>query len=309
MATRSVTAWAASLGALAAAGCGAPSLAGTTFSCTIDTDCTGGKICGTVNAVPACIYPNGAPIRVGLSAPLQGPSQDLGIELRRGIEAMFKSVNDNGGLFGRQVELTSMNDNSDPDTALANVRQLLDIQQDVADPDMPDVRGDNGVLALLGNVGTPPMLKTAPVANKNGVVFFAPFTGAQKYLRDGTNSPYVFNYRAGYYEEAAAMVDYMRTFRAPRIITVADSYKHILLFTQKDTYGDAGYSGFVNAYNTRVAPVPQPDSTLPNPTIARIDYLREDVGSVDPAIASAEDFLTNVLLEPAAKISVGIVMI
>ncbi|HEX2656998.1 MAG TPA: ABC transporter substrate-binding protein, partial [Polyangia bacterium] len=38
-------------------------------------------------------------------------------------------------------------------------------------------------------------------------------------------------------------------------------------------------------------------------------YLREDVGSVDPAIASAEDFLTNVLLEPAAKISVGIVMI
>ena len=311
MATKSFATWtllAAPLAALAA-GCGAPSLTGTTFSCASDADCTGGKICGMVNAVPACVVPNVQPIRVGLSAPLQGPSQDLGIEMRRGIEAMFKTVNDEGGMFGRHIELTSMNDNYDPDTALANVKQLLDIQQDVADPDMPDVRGHNGVLALLGNVGTPPMLKTAPLANKNGVVFFAPFTGAQKYLRDGTNSPYVFNYRAGYYEETAAMVDYMQTFRAPRIITAADSYKHILLFTQKDTYGDAGYNGFVNAYNTRVAPVPQPDSTLPNPTIARINYVREDVSSVDPAIASAEDFLTNVLLEPAAKVSIGIVMI
>lgn len=303
------TIWIAAAFAAGGAGCSAPNLAGTTFSCISDADCVGGKVCGTINAIPACILPASTAIRVGMSAPLQGPSQDLGIEMRRGIEAMFKNVNDVGGVFGRKLELASMNDNYDPDMALANVKQLLDIQQDVADPDMPDLRGPNSVLALLGNVGTPPMLKTAPIANKNGVIFFAPFTGAQKYLRDGTNSPFVFNYRAGYYEETAAMVDYMRSFRAPRILTSAESYKHVLAFTQKDTYGDAGYNGFVNACNTRVAPVAQPDSTMPAPTIARVNYVREDVSSVDPAVATAEDFLTNVLREPDAKISVAVLMI
>jgi ABC-type branched-subunit amino acid transport system substrate-binding protein len=192
--------------------CSAPGLGGTTFACSTDADCVGGKVCGVVNGEMGCVSPDESPISIGLSAPLQGPSQNLGIEMRRGIQALFKNVNDAGGVFGRQLQLTSMNDNYDPATALANVQQMLDIQQTVADPDMPDVRGPNSVLALLGNVGTPTMLVTAPVANKNGVVFFAPFTGAQKYLRDGTDSPYVFNYRAGYYEETAAMVDYMQSF-------------------------------------------------------------------------------------------------
>jgi len=107
------------------------------------------------------------------------------------------------------------------------------------------------------------------------------------------------------------MVDYMQTFRAPRIITAPDSYKHIIAFTQNDTYGDAGYNGFVTAYNTWVAPIPQPDSTMPNPSIMRLRYTREDVASVDAPIGQAEDFLTGVYNEDATatKVSVGVVMI
>lgn len=289
--------------------CSSPRLDGTTFSCTTDADCVAGNICAAINGQNACIHPDTTPIRFGLSAPLQGPSQDLGIEMRRGIESMFKSVNDAGGVFGRRLELDAMNDNYDPATALANVQQLLDVQQVVADPDQPDVRGPNTVLGLVGNVGTPPMLVTAPLANKNGVVYFAPFTGAQKYLRDGTNSPYVFNYRAGYYEETAAMVDYMQSFRAPPVLTGAASYAHLLVFAQHDSYGDAGYAGLVTACNRKVGSIAQPDATMPNPTIARVNYEREDVTSVDPAVSSAEAFLSNILLEPATKIPVAIVMI
>ena len=275
--------------AVALSACSGPDLGGTTFACTTDADCLGGKVCGMVNNVKACVLPASSPITIGLSAPLQGESQDLGIEMRRGIEALFKNVNTAGGVFGRQLKLNSMNDNYDPPTALMNVDQLLDIQTMVADPDKPDIRGPDSVLALLGNVGTPTMLVTAPVANKNGVIFFAPFTGAQKYLRDGTDSPYVFNYRAGYYEETAAMVDYMSTFRAPRILTAPDSYKHVLAFTQQDTYGDAGYNGFVNAYNTKIGPVPQPDSTMPNPSIMRVNYMRDMLDTVDAPVAAGRD--------------------
>jgi branched-chain amino acid transport system substrate-binding protein len=277
--------------------CAPPDLMGTNFSCVIDDDCKGGKICGQVGGVAACVLPPAGPVRIGMSAPFQGPSEDLGIELRRGIQALFKRVNDDGGLFGRPLELDALNDNYDPDTAFANVEQLLDVVEVNPDPDLPDVRGANSVLALLGNVGTPTMLRTAPVATKNQVVFFAPFTGSQKYLRDGTNSPYVFNYRAGYYEETEAMIDYLASYRTPRIIGAADSYTHLLAFTQNDSYGDAGYSGLVTAYNTRVGPLPQPDSALPNPSIARVRYTRDDLASVDATIVEAEQWLSAVLAQ------------
>ena len=166
------------------------------------------------------------------------------------------------------------------------------------------------MFAILGNIGTPTMLETAPIATRDRVLFFAPFTGAQKYLRDGTNSPYVYNYRAGYYQETDAMVDYMATYRQPRIITSppGNSYRRILAFTQRDSYGDAGYNGLVNAYN-RLSPLPQPDSTKPDPSIRRLYYDREDVRSVEPAITEAASLLTALLAEATGTVSVAIVMV
>jgi ABC-type branched-subunit amino acid transport system substrate-binding protein len=298
----------AGLLAASSAGCAAPDLSGTTFSCSIDQDCTGGKVCGTVGGVSACVAPSQNPIRLGMSGPLQGPSQSLGSEMRRGLLAKFEQVNREGGLFGRKLELDSLNDNYDPALALANTQFLLDVQQTVAEPDTPDIRGPNSVLALIGSIGTPTMLATAPVATRDHVVFFAPFTGAQTYLRDGTNSPYVYNYRAGYYEEVAAMIDYLKDFRVPRVITGDDSYRRLLAFTQHDSYGDAGYSGLSSAYNTRVAPLPEPDASG-NPAIARVQYERENVSSVDPAISEAEQFLSGVLGDGLVRQSIAIVMI
>jgi len=302
---------AAALAAVASAlGCSSPDLASTHFSCQSDADCAGDEVCGTVSGRAACVGVSDQPITVGMSGPLQGPSQDLGIEMRRGIQAMFSGLNAGGGVFGRMLALRSMNDNYDPALALENTKLLLDIQEDSGDADTPDVRGKNSVFALLGNIGTPTMLQSAPVATKNKALFFAPFTGAQQYLRDGTNSPYVYNYRAGYYQETDAMVDYMTSYRQPRIIASppGDSYRHVLAFTQKDSYGDAGYAGLVNAYN-RLSPLPQPDSTRPDPSIARLYYDRENVESVQPAIDEAERLLAELVDDEAGLLSVGVVMV
>jgi ABC-type branched-subunit amino acid transport system substrate-binding protein len=301
---------------LLALSCASPSLQGVTFTCETDADCTGGLVCGKLDGHRACMEEvaeepsESEPLRIGLSAPLQGPSQGLGIEMRRGIEALFERVNEAGGVHGRSLQLESMNDNYDPDDAYANMLELLDIQAEVADPDTPDERGDEGVFALLGNVGTPTMLRTAPVANKNRVIFFAPFTGSHQYLRDGTHSPYVYNYRAGYYEEIQAMIDYIATFRQPRIISDPPerSYERIIAFTQRDSYGDAGYEGLVNAYN-RIAPLPQPDSSEPDPSIARVYYERENVASVEPAIEDTKTLLTNLSSTDEEHTSVAILMV
>jgi ABC-type branched-subunit amino acid transport system substrate-binding protein len=294
----------------AALGCSSPSLDGTNWSCRTDADCGAGWLCGTVAGAPACVPATSAPIVIGMSGPLQGPSQDLGLEMRRGISAMFQRVNAEGGVFGRSLELRSMNDNYDPALAVENMKVLLDIEQESTNPDVSDVRGGDSVFAILGNIGTPTMLETAPIATRDRVLFFAPFTGAQRYLRDGTNSPYVYNYRAGYYQETDTMVDFMATHRQPRIITSppGDSYRRILAFTQRDSYGDAGYNGLVNSYN-RLSPLPQPDSTRPDPSIRRLYYDREDVRSVEPAVVEAQTMLSAMLAEGTGTLSVAIVMV
>lgn len=290
---------------LALGACSSPELEGTNFSCVTEADCASGQVCANLNGALACQAVVSGDIRVGMSAPLQGPSAALGIEMRRGVQAMFERVNDAGGVYGRRVVLETLNDNYDPEQALVMTRQLLDVRQVVEDPDRPDVRGDNGVFALLGSVGTPTVLATAPVATKNGVVFFGPFTGAQAYLRDDTRSPYLYNYRAGYADETAAMIDYLYTSRIPRIIEdSATGYQRLLVFAQADSYGDAGYQGVVTAYDSRVAPLPAPDA------IRRIGYTRDDVSSVDPAIAEASSFLSQILTErEGEREPVAIIMI
>lgn len=271
-------------------GCSSPELTGTNFACNSDSDCGAGQTCADMNGTPACMASGDVPIRIGMSAPLQGPSEALGIEMRRGINAMLDRFNNDGGVAGRKVILDAQNDNYDPDQAKAVVQQLLDIQETNSDKDQPDTRGKNSVFALVGNVGTPTMLATAPVATKNKVIFFGAFTGAQAYLRDDTKSPYVYNYRAGYADETAAMLDYIRGTRIPRIINDPGSdYKRILVFAQEDSYGDSGYAGVINAYNQSVAPLPEKDA------IKRVAYKREDVNSVDPAIADAGTYLQGVL--------------
>ena len=288
--------------------CSSPDLSNTNFACSSNAECLAGEICSGLWGELACLPASEvAPIRIGMIGPMEGPSEDLGREMSRGMDAMIRRFNSQGGVFGRPLELQKRNDNYDPDTAVAMMRDLLDVQQVVEERDRPDVRGDDGVFALVGNIGTPTMLATAPVATKNKVVFFAPFTGAQEYLRDSTKSPYVYNYRAGYFDETEAMVEYLYRGRIPAIINDPQlDYRRILVFAQNDSYGDAGYNGVVAAYNANVAGLPQADA------IARVGYTRENLETVPGAIAQASAFLNGVLDRAAAadsKEGVAIIMV
>jgi hypothetical protein len=296
-------------GSVLLVGCSSPELGGTNFSCTTNADCASGQTCQSFNGELACRGGDGEPIRIGMIGPMEGPSEDLGREMGRGIEAMLGRFNNAGGAYGRRVDLEKRNDNYNPEIALQMMRDLLDVETVIDNPDEPDLRGNNGVFALVGNVGTPTMLATAPVATKNKVVFFAPFTGAQDYLRDSTKSPYVYNYRAGYFDEAAAMVEYIYRGRIPAVITdPALDYQRILVFAQNDTFGDAGYNGVVTAYNANVSRLPD-NSTA----VARIGYTREQLDTVPPAVVQAGTFLEGVIARApensSAKEHVAIIMV
>ena len=64
---------------------------------------------------PAPAALQGAPVRVGLIAPLTGGSADFGNSVRLGAELAVKEINESGGLLGRPLELVIRDDKANPD--------------------------------------------------------------------------------------------------------------------------------------------------------------------------------------------------
>lgn len=285
-------------------------------SCATDDDCGGGLVCAQPSAQESavCTEAARAPLRVGMSAPLTGPSQDLGIEMKRGIQLALTELNAAGGVRGRPVELDFRDDEYQPDNAEAAARALLDVapahtparcpttttpvvtgDQPISDSGL--VRGPNAVIGLVGSVGTPTMVRTAPVAIETGSLFFGAFTGASKVLRDGTPGPcgrYIFNVRASYAQEARATLEFFLKQRVP-------DARHVVSFDQNDSFGQAGYDGLVAAYTAITG-------TPPTPPIARFRYTRDDASSVPAQIQAVTKRLGDLLASDTDPHVVGILM-
>ncbi|MCL2913895.1 ABC transporter substrate-binding protein [Shewanella corallii] len=162
-------------------------------------------------------------IKIGMSTALEGPAQGLGTNVKAGVESYFGKVNAAGGINGKPLQLVALNDGYEPDKAADNMQQLIEKES---------------VFAVLGNVGTPTAVVTVPIANKMKTPLIGAITGAGL-LRKDPPDRYVINYRASYAQETAAMID--------GLLAQGIKPEEIAFFTQKDGYGDAGYSGGVNA--------------------------------------------------------------
>ena len=160
----------------------------------------------------------------GQSAAFSGPAQELGRNMRLGIEAAFQEVNKSGGVHGRQLELSSLDDAYEPEAAITNTLQLI----------------EEGAFALIGEVGTPTSRSATPVAAEANVPFIAPFTGAE-FLRD-PKWDNILNLRASYYQETEEMV--------ARLTEDLGIYRIAVMY-QDDSYGRAGYRGVRLALDKR----------------------------------------------------------
>ena len=194
-------------------------------------------------------------IRFGISAPFSGATKELGQNMQRGIEAAFREANANGGVHGRQLRLIAADDGYEPARAAETMKQLFERDQ---------------VFGVVGNVGTPTAVVSVPYALQRKMLFFGAFTGAGL-LRNDPPDRYVFNYRASYAEETAAMVHYLVKVKRLRP-------EQIAVFAQQDAYGDSGFAGVAKA----VRALGGNDSA-----ILRLNYQRNTV-NVDDAVAQLQ---------------------
>jgi serine/threonine protein kinase/ABC-type branched-subunit amino acid transport system substrate-binding protein len=160
----------------------------------------------------------------GLGAPLSGSDRDIGQAVRIGIESAFAQVNDAGGVLRRKLRLVALDQGPEPARAREVALRLLD---------------EEGVFALLGNVGAGPAETSLPLALERKRIYFAATTGS-RLLRLDPPDRYVFNFRPGYGTEMAALVRYLTT-------VVGLSPGSLAVFAPNDCFGNDGYDAVVRA--------------------------------------------------------------
>ncbi|HEU5278371.1 MAG TPA: ABC transporter substrate-binding protein [Gaiellaceae bacterium] len=124
-------------------------------------------------------------IHLGSSVPLSGEAAIAG-NVARGIEAYFNYVNDKGGVFGRKIKFTYLDDGYDPGRAVNNTIRLIQQEQ---------------VFAVFSSLGTSNNLAVRKLLNDAKVPQLFVSSGATTFGRDYKKYPWTIGYIPPYSEE------------------------------------------------------------------------------------------------------------
>ncbi len=165
-------------------------------------------------------------VSIGMTAPFSGPNGVYGQDMRTVILAYFRQINESGGIFGRRLELTALDDGYETERAVSNTRQLI---------------AEKRVFAMLASYGSSP---TTSAMNEVFGVARVPLIGTisgadtlRQSPREHPNNRYMFNVRASYADETEAIVNQL----------VSLGFNKIAVFYQNDGFGKSGLDGVVAA--------------------------------------------------------------
>src|SRR5262249_48117354 len=197
-------------------------------------------------------------ILLGSSVPLSGEAA-AGGNVARGSDAYFKFVNGRGGVLGRRIKSTYLDDGYDPARAVNNTIRL--VQQDQ-------------VFAMFSTLGTNNNLAIRKFLNQAGVPQLFVSSGATTFGRDYTQYPWTIGYIPPYSEEGKVYGKYIVAHvKKPRVAVLY----------QNDDYGPDLLTGL------SAGPGPMPRSI-----VAKVGY-DPTTTDVQPQIAQLKASKANVL--------------
>lgn len=115
----------------------------------------------------------GETIKIGNSAPLTGPVSVYGITANNGIKLAVEEINAAGGVLGKELEWTELDDKGEITDAVTNYNKLA----------------EEGNRAVFGGITSKPSLAIAESAVNDDVVFITP-TGTQANITEGKNNAF-----------------------------------------------------------------------------------------------------------------------
>jgi len=165
-------------------------------------------------------------IKIGISVPLSGAVSDAGTAQLGGAKAYYEAINAAGGVTlsdgkARQIELVSYDDGYEPGRSVQNFRRL--VEQD-------------GVLAVVGGLGTAQNAAVLPVAKELSVPQAYVASGAGLFSVNPTENPWTIGWQPTYEAEGEALAQAAVALDRP--VTVA-------VIRQNDDLGNAFLNGFM----------------------------------------------------------------
>jgi branched-chain amino acid transport system substrate-binding protein len=133
-----------------------------------------GGLIGAIISVVWGIAVSQAEIKVGIAGPLSGSALPTGEQQEIGALKAFDHLNDEGGLLGEEIVVTSVDDACEPEQAKAAARQLV----------------SEGVIFVLGHVCSSASLAASKIYEEAGIIMISPASTNPKVTDDG--GPNVF---------------------------------------------------------------------------------------------------------------------
>jgi ABC-type branched-subunit amino acid transport system substrate-binding protein len=150
----------------------------------------------------ACAGAFAQDILVGRSYPLTGPLTTYGSAKKIGGDAYIERINRDGGIRGRKIRLTTLDDKYDPGETVKNIRTL----------------DASNVVAMLGLFGVPSVAAALPVIEELKLPSVGLTSGAA--LVRTPVRRYAFPVRASYADEATAMARHFTSLNMTRVAIV-----------------------------------------------------------------------------------------
>jgi branched-chain amino acid transport system substrate-binding protein len=166
-------------------------------------------------------------IRIGQTMPYSGPLSSLS-RFGRVEAAYLRKINASGGINGRKVALVSLDDAFAPPRTVEQTRKL--------------VEGD-GVLAIVGSVGTPTNLATAKYLNSKAVPQILVLSSTPK-LDDPQNLPWTTTFMIPQSVETSIYAEYL-------LKTKPDA--KIAVIYENDDLGKGNLAGFKASLGSRAS--------------------------------------------------------
>ncbi len=161
-----------------------------------------------------------AEIKIGNTMPYSGNASSYG-NIGRTIEAVFKMVNDQGGINGRKIKFMTYDDGYSPPKTVEMVRKLVE---------------EDKVLFVFQTLGTPPNTAIHKYMNQRRVPQLFVATGASKW-----GQPKAFPWTMGWQPDYATEA----SIYAKHILATQKGAK-IAVLMQNDDYGKDYFNGFVS---------------------------------------------------------------
>jgi branched-chain amino acid transport system substrate-binding protein len=183
-------------------------------------------------------------IKLGGSYPFSGPASAYR-SIAVGARAHFKFVNAAGGVDGRKIDFTTLDDAYEPPRAVQNARRLIQQEE---------------VFALFNTLGTPNNVAIWDFVNKQEVPHLFVATGASLWGADIEAHPWTIGWQPDYVTESQVYADYLEKENPDAKVAV---------LYQNDAFGEDLLNGFKDAIKgTDIEVVAEESYEVTDPTVS-----------------------------------------